>query len=759
MIRTFRGAWSRRGTLLPLLLLTMVVVTGAVTTIGFAQHANTSAALAVPLFVLGAFAVPATGRELAAARRGEIAIARLRGLQGGELTTLLAVEPLLVLLAGGAAGLVLGSAGSWLATAVWTDGPGGLPGLTAVLAGLGIVAVGLVATMLGMLSALREPLNLQVSIASRPHPAGTGAIFADVLIVVGAVVAVYRSGVADPGHPDVLVLAGPALVGLAIGQLIVWLVRISARLAVGRTANGGLTGFLGVRRLARVADAATPIRALVAAAVVAALALTGATEVNGWTDDTARLRSGAPLRVDVDEDAVGALALTRDLDPDGRYLLAAVLVPGEGSAAARRAFLDTSRYAAVLGDFYAGTPAAAIADQVDGLGGADSSVASGDTVTATVQGVSARTSGVMRPRVVVAYLDEHGTDQRAEIGVDLPLTGAAQTGSAALTGCDGGCVITSVTLARTRGDRTLPWVLTALDFGGTDAMTTTWKPAFPGRFGQPGGPVVVDEGLLAPASDRPLVAEPLSSGPKMPVLATPSVTFDGRPQLDSTGGDERPAQVLATLPALPLVEADGLLADLPRAAAGAPPTVPAAQVMVLARADTPAALLAQLTDAAGHDPRTLNQVDAAVADETGATQARVYSLMAVFCLVAALLVLAAAVGRQRAAWAREVAALRVVGVDLATLRGSGRLEILWLATAAVLATVGGALLAVRLLLAHLSLVDVPAHSVPLVTGVAAWPLVVAAVVVAGVVLVVNGRGRALHPDRTRPAILREEGSA
>ena len=88
--RTLQGAWARRGTLLPLFLLTVVVVGGVVAVVGFAAAAGTSRLLAVPLLLVGAVAVPATGRELAAARRTEIALARLRGLEGGER---LEVEP------------------------------------------------------------------------------------------------------------------------------------------------------------------------------------------------------------------------------------------------------------------------------------------------------------------------------------------------------------------------------------------------------------------------------------------------------------------------------------------------------------------------------------------------------------------------------------------------------------------------------------------------------------------------------------------
>jgi FtsX-like permease family protein len=758
MTRTLRGIWSRRGTLLPLLLLTVVVVSGAVSVIGFADRAGTSPRLAVPLLLLGAVAVPATGRELANARRDEIAVARLRGLQGGALYRLLAVEPLLVLLLGGALGVVLGGAGAWLAGVVWVDASAALPGLDAVEAGVAIVVVGLVAVLAGMAGALREPLSEQVSVAARPRAASTGAIFGNVLVLVAAVVAVYRSSVLTSDEPDWVVLAGPALVGLAVGQVVVWLLRLGARLAVGRTARGALPGFLAARRLARVADAATPVRILVAASVVAALAVTGAAEVGDWTDDTARLRVGAPLQVQVDRDAVGAVALTRQLDPDGRWLMAAVLVPGEGSVAARRAFLDTERYDAVVGDFLDGTAAAGLGDRVSRLGGGDSSIATGDTVRATVRGVSSRRSGEMRPRVGVRYLDAAGTERRSTLSLRVPLSGDPATGEAPLRGCAGGCVVSSLTLARTPGDTTLPWILTTLDFGGADGLARSWKPSVTDRFGRPSAPVVVDDGLLAPASPGPLVAEPVSGGPRTPVLATDSATFDGAPLLDSTGGDERPADVVGRFPALPLVEADGLLADLPRAAAGAPPTVPAAQVMVLARADTPDDVLTRLGRAAGHHPRTLDQVRAVTSAEAGAAQARVYSLMAGFCLLAALLVLAAAVARQRSAWLREVAALRVVGVATGQLRGSGRMEVAWLAIAAVLATVAGAVGAVHLLLAHLSLVAVPEHAVPLRAGLDWWPIALATALAAAGVLLVTGRGRAVSADRGRPAILREAGA-
>src|SRR5690242_4111187 len=115
MSRTLRGTWARRGTLLPLFALVAVVVAGVVVVLGLAAAAHTSWSLAMPLILLGLVAVPVTGRELASVRRGEIGVARLRGVVGPQLYAVLGAEPLLVIVVGAVVGVGLGIVGGQVA--------------------------------------------------------------------------------------------------------------------------------------------------------------------------------------------------------------------------------------------------------------------------------------------------------------------------------------------------------------------------------------------------------------------------------------------------------------------------------------------------------------------------------------------------------------------------------------------------------------------------------------------------------------------
>ena len=121
--------------------------------------------------------------------------------------------------------------------------------------------------------------------------------------------------------------------------------------------------------------------------------------------------------------------------------------------------------------------------------------------------------------------------------------------------------------------------------------------------------------------------------------------------------------------------------------------------------------------------------------------------MAGCCLLVALLAMAAAAARQRAAYRTDVAALRVVGAPTRQIRSAGLGELCCSGGIAVVAGTGAGLLASRLLLDALPLAQVPAFSVPLEAASPILPAVVTGLLLALIVAVVAGRGRRPRPRR------------
>ncbi|WP_426247662.1 hypothetical protein [Nocardioides sp. LHG3406-4] len=773
MTRVLRGAWSRRGTLLALVAMTVVVVGGAVAVTRFADAAGPSPWLALPLYLLGAVAIAETGRALASRRREEIGLHRLRGVRGLRLAVALLAEPGLAVLAGLLGGVLLGAAATVVLTDRWLDEAAAPLDATSVGIAALVALGGLAAAGAGFAGGLREPLFAQVSIAERPRRPGTTATFLSVLVVVGAVVACYRAGAGDARDPDAVVLAGPALVALASGLVTGWLVRFAASRLAGRTAGSGLAPFLAVRRLGRSADGAAPVRLLVAASVLAALTLTGALAVASWADDSARLRVGGAQFVPIEGSALEALSTSRALDPEGRHLMAVASVTDYLDARDRRTFVDVSRYAAVAGGFLDGTPAGGAADRVAGLAtGEEPQVLTGIGLEVEVRNLHEldQRHGV---RITIDYLDDQSTTASAEASFRFAAGRDSGGVRVPVSDCARSCVLRSIRAEATFpvrrdtvGDQpaytaweafpspSLSVLVTRLRFGDVDLLDQTYVPG--PRVDAPRYDRVVvnrPDGLqlngLPDGSPEVVVAA--GSG-ALPAIATRgTVTEDA---IDTPGGRDRPLDLRGSVDALPFVAAGGLLADLPSALVGDDPTVPAAEVGVVVGPGTPDELVAALLDEAGTGARTVGSARQAAYAASGAQQASVYVLMAGACLLVALIALAGSVGRQRAEHRAQVAALRVVGVPLGTARRAGRLELGLLAGVTAVGVLTGGWVAVRFLLSHLRLVAVPAFDVPVDTGVQWWLLVATALFAAVAVLALGTRARDLPDGLTRPATLR-----
>lgn len=714
MSRTLRGAWSRRRAMAPLAALAAALVGALTICLASARDAG-DPGLAGPLALLGAVALMAPAQAIAAARADEITLARLHGRRGDRLVTDLVAEPLLALGAGGAVGLAVAGAVTGSV----------LPGAAVLVA---VAAAGTATVAVAVAVRLRDPLPDQIAARvgqARPRASSTTATFAGLVALAAAGYAVFAAH-QHPAGPRWLLDLGPVLVGLAVGQVLVWLLRGTARAAVARTESAGPTAWLAVRRLARRTGTLVPLGLLVAATVTATVGATASVAAHRWVDQTARLRAGAPVQARLHGvSAARALVLTHRLDPRGRWLMAAAVLP-RADGAVGTLLLDSPRLARVSGGVLAGTGAAPVRGLGARLGtGPLPGHGSAALLTGRVSGprplvVRLRVEYVTAGDFVASRTLAATPGPRGTIRARIPVPG-----------CAGGCEPTSVSVAGAGADGGILSVRT-LDFAGTDLVQVFGRRLATVALAHP------PRGLHPAAASRPLPA--VAAGRNAGRLRGPD-------------GAERAASVHGVVAALPLVGTHGMLADLGTALLGSLPTSPSTRVLVLARADTPARVLDALPGPAVTLTQVRRQVDAAA----GAARARTALLVGLCCLLVAALALLADLGRQRRELARELAALRVVGLDRGRLRPSVRAELLAGGVAAAAGALLGSWLAVDLLLDRLPLLRVPADAVPPDLGPAALLLLAGGAAALLVAVVLLGHGRRLAEPATRPALLREEG--
>ncbi|HEX3222824.1 MAG TPA: hypothetical protein VHR35_09670 [Nocardioides sp.] len=634
-----RGIRAHLLTSLATLALALVVSAGAVGVVGASRVGGTPGAVAAMLVLYGAVALAEQTARATADRSHDVALARLRGLTGVRLVGFAAGPLLAVSLVGVAAG---SAAGTWLAGRI-ADGWG-----TAYSLGTREVVVA-VALLLGSwvtvavvaAAVIRRPLVASLSMTPRRHASSWVRTFLELLVVTAAVLAVYQAH--RGGHGWVPVVA-PALVALAAGQVVMWLLALTPQ--VGRRLGPALTS----RRLRRDPDPGSVVRVLVAAAVLLAVTLTGGAAAADWRYDASRLKAGGPVVVPFADGALRAYAASHDVDPRGRWLMAAVAVD-DLQQGQRRAYVDAGRWDAVVGDFMAGTSIADVGPAMALLARQrDPVVFNGDTVSATTSGIP--DGGTVTVRM--AYLADAGFPRSAR----LVLTHGGTT-SVPLADCRVGCSLISVTV------------------GGASVTLERLAVGSVAILAGPRRHVGVTASHLAnPRSD---------AGTRQVALSTSGLGAERN--VDGLDGVSGPIAVVETLHAVPFLGRVGTVLDLPHSLAGAVGTVAAARSVVVARADTPAAVLTRLHRDGGGDPTSyaaeaerLSHTPQARADDLALWVALGVALVALTHLLAWL---AGQVGRRRA----EVAGLRAAGIGPRTVRRAYLVEAAWLAVI-VLVTAG-----------------------------------------------------------------------
>lgn len=696
---TLRGVRARAGQSTALFLMGVVVVAGCVIAAGYSRQTHGSIAAAAPLLLLGVVALANQGAASARSRRAELALAQLRGRGGLRLLRSAVTEPTLILLAGAAVGTGLGWLGARMAVKRWADGSFTMTLSEWATAATALVVSVLVVVLVSWRSTF-EPLTDKLGRTARPRAATTVGIFLSLLVVLGAAVSVYQArqlGVAAAGWVS---FVSPALLGLAAGLVGVWLVALLSRLARGTAALNRTVGrFVTLRRLTRVADTVAVIPIVVAAVAVAGVAGSAWAGAASWRTAAARMETGGPVTFAVPGGGLAAYAASHEADPQGRWLMAATAAAGSTVGSYRDVFVDSPRWRRVVGDFYAGTPVDAVTRPIGGLATAATGpqIASGARATVTMTAASVHrylpSPGEVRRRqgntfggypysaltFAITFVDVHGNVLTALVPAH---SGTAPTPrrpgiveyssrvhalSTSALACDFACTVLLVDVQGvTRGGKVR---VTGLTFGDAklvplpkDGMSLAYSDLLEAVPAPAGG---LDLGLYDPYRAHPLLN--WAQTQPQPALATADIRLEerrGQPVAYGLDGEPLPIRITDAVPALPLIGRQGVLLDLGTALRGAGSQIPTSKAMVVARADTPPAVLGALHDTgAVGKQQTVTDTTAQIRKGDAAQSTLLYTLIAAFGVLIALLSLVSAVAGQRPERRTEAASLRLVGVD------------------------------------------------------------------------------------------------
>lgn len=718
--------------------------------------------------------------ESADLRRGEFALLALRGWSRRRLWAFGLFEPALVLVLAAPIGGLVGwwvagwMGGAWLRPGVPVDlTVGSLVGVAAVtVAGLAAAAISLVHVM-------REQLREQLVETARPRALGRGDLVVQAAIVVTALVATAivadRPERDDPGLVDLTV---PVLLALAVGLLAGHATVLLARLLTGRTARRRrLASYLSSRRLARRREGTLVVLPLAVSLGVGIFAIGVHVAAADWRASVAASRVGADLAYTAPMPPDRALGLTEQLDPDGRWLMAAVALtaPQEPPVVA----VDTRRLGAVgvwpdawgVGDdaaevasllrsprdppsFDGRRVVLAVTNEVE--------IADGLTVALELRDAAGRVRDLMLP--------------------DIPRGDATVSGEAPF--CVGGCDLVGLVLGGTAatpdsmiGELTLHELTVDGEpvdagFGEDDA----WRRQRPydssdaanmaAESTSSGLRLEVDTAGSYGTADftptdvpdvRPIV---VTADVRLPLVSVPGGELLMLPDAVTALGETEgglPVRVAGVSEAIPLLGRSGVMLDLQAFTREGFDFGIVAETYILAREGLPSDVLDGLADA-GVDvdqPRRLAAEEELLGNDAYALSLRLYVVVAAALLFLALAGVVAHLVVGMPGRRRDAAALRVVGVSRWTTLRAGLVELsVTLGVAAVAGLVAG-VVAQRVVLGQIRLGSADSQSPDLPATIDLPTLVGYAAATAAVLFAVAMVVAWASTRRARAAELRE----
>ncbi|QNN52000.1 ABC transporter permease [Nocardioides mesophilus] len=705
------------------------------------------AALA-PLVVLALLLLFALVSAGAAVRRPHVALAKLRGHSRAQVFAFAVGEPFLVVALAVLPALALAVLATHAIARLWL-----VPSIPVVVdpvawgALAAVVGSALVASAVAALDVIREPLGqaLKASLSLRGM-SRVGLVLRSAVVAV-AVAAVLQLVTSADQSSQLLALLAPLLIALAVAVAGAALLRQVSERWLRRTSGGSSTpAYLASRRLARRRDLAHLMIPLLLAVSVIAFASTATAVSDDWRVSRARAEVGAARTFQTEVSANRLLRVTRQVDPEGRYLAAAVVENG-ADGIGRRLLIDSTRLVRVAAwdPSWSSESLAGIARSLRPAPGAPITFR-GRSLGATVDDVHLRSGTRTKPVLQVQYLNDVGELRRVPLG-GLRNGAAPATLTTKVYDCGHRCVLQQVILTGTSssvldadGELTLTGISAdgaPLELGLDD--TAAWRPARPFPVSLVDPPVVLASGPAGlhwevhlgslprgPGGEATMVSgfaaiTPATTPDVQPVVVTSSVTpttahvagsglalsYD-RSVVQGVGlnGQKVPMRVVARTQALPGLGAEGSMADLQTSLVEfAPPAGAVVLPQLWVARGTPEAVLDAVRDQ-GVPLRPIGVMDTTLQQlrtDAFTLGLRLFLVVGLATLLLAVFgVFASAVLQSR--WrSYEVASLRVVGVSQRTLLRASVLEYVVMLGLAVVLGVASALLAVLLVLPSLSL--------------------------------------------------------
>ncbi len=732
---------------------------------GQQRTARSSVAPAVISLVLVALALLL--RLLMAAadlRLPELALASLRGLPRRRMWALGLSEPLTLLLlsipAGGVigVGLALGLVRWWLVPGLPLPFPA-----TAVLAGLLVALASIGVAVLAVGLVLRVSLSDQLTGVRRPQETSrTGLVVQLALVALAVAVLASKLSAGKPGEPDVTDLVLPVLLAVVAG---IAATRATAAGATwwtrARRRTRSLSGFVAARAISRRQEGTLVILPVTAAIAICVFGAGVYDSAGQWRASVAATAAPAPVVWTSPLPMNETVALTHELDPDGRWLMASSRLNTLGPTFTVVDAARLSRVASWQDQWTPGTSAAQIADEI-GLKAVVPTV-TGRRVGLTVDNqVDSSSDLFVRLRLDVPGDRPHF----AFLGPFGPGEGSDTVDAAY---CRKGCKLEAITVGGPAG---LP-----VDMQGTlrigslevDGAPIPGAIAGAGWVRSPdsstsdavtGVAVQGDELAVDLDSQGGQRIGQLSSGDipdALPVVrGVDASTSAAAGSFAATSETEFAVDPVITSESVPFLGPSGLMIDYTMLTTDRTVYEQKAVVYVLARADTPAAVTRGLQDRGASVTSTLAGVQKTLDQGAYALTLRLYAVVAVLVLLMALAGLFVSTAVQLPARRRDAASLRVVGVPRRSVMSAVVREFAVVLGGTALAGLAAGTLAQYVVLRTVTLGYVEDLSTPALIAAVDWQrLVVLALITALVFGTVALASAALTVRGARGSTLRE----